>query len=124
MVEAQKSAMPSSQESKVIKNAESVKDRYKNCALLYLIQHIDIHGTLSSSYNENRRRCADNSSALAVTSVTSSSPKFLDDAGTKESAKSAKWDKFTVSTKVSSLYPGHDILSKKRKQAAATRAAV
>lgn len=99
---------------KYCKQKESTEERYKKCGLLNLIQHIDIHGTFCSSYHENRRQCS-NSGSLGVTSVMSHSSQFLTTIQGTQRLKPHKLEKLSVATKQCSLYPGHDILSRKKK---------
>lgn len=85
----------------------SINDRYKKCALLNTIQHIDIMGRKRSNYLENRRYL---NNPVSISSV-SCSPNLSE--CTMKKDLEGKLSKLSVTTKVSGLYPGHDILSKK-----------
>ncbi|CAH2100651.1 unnamed protein product [Euphydryas editha] len=85
----------------------SLNDRYKKCTLLNTIQHIDIMSRKRSSYIENRKYL---NYPVSISSV-SCSPK-LSECSTRKDLE-GKLSKLSVTTKVSGLYPGHDILSKK-----------
>ncbi|CAG4981518.1 unnamed protein product [Colias eurytheme] len=88
-------------------------EKYKRCGLLNSIQHIDIYGKIRTTYVENRKM--DNS---AVTSVSSYCKKFVQPVRVAD--VNSRLSQFTVKTKVSGLYPGNDILSKKKARTART----
>ncbi|XP_028176543.1 uncharacterized protein LOC114364553 [Ostrinia furnacalis] len=101
---------------------ETIEDRYKRCGLLNVIQHIDIYGKFRSSYVEQTKsRVQGNDTPLAITSISASSGRFsnLSDAYsdvTRPKSVSTKLSKFSVTTRVSGLYPGHDILSRRARK--------
>ncbi|KAL0808671.1 hypothetical protein ABMA28_013105 [Loxostege sticticalis] len=98
---------------------ETVEDRYKRCGLLNVIQHIDIYGKFRSSYVEqSKSKILGNDSAMTITSISSSSGRFYNISDTlsdftKTRSISAKLSKFSVTTRVSGLQPGHDKLSRR-----------
>nr|XP_053604977.1 uncharacterized protein LOC128672094 [Plodia interpunctella] len=90
-------------------------DRFKNVALQNLIQHIDIYGKIKSSYIETFKR-----DSLSLSMITASGYRKL----TREKHPARlledniledKISKLSVTTKVSSLYPGHDLGTKKKR---------
>lgn len=99
---------------------ESVADRYRKCGLLNIIQHIDICGR--SSYSEkNRSKIHGNDNDVFISSISSSARTLADDTVNTISDSSvknvdSKLSRFSITTKVSGLYPGHDILSKRSKK--------
>lgn len=101
---------------------ETVGDRYKRCAFLNEIQHIDIYGKLQRSYVENRQKIlSKNDAGFSVTSV-SISPAKLNECGrlgcvsSKALDTENKLSSFRVATRKSNLYPGQDNLSKKARK--------
>ncbi|XP_045782028.1 uncharacterized protein LOC123878767 [Maniola jurtina] len=88
---------------------QRIREIYKKCELLNVIQHIDIYGKIRSNYTENRKVSVND--AITVSSVSCFAPQFskhVNKPGLDE-----KLSKLSMSTKVSGLYPGNDILSKK-----------
>ncbi|XP_073964139.1 uncharacterized protein [Choristoneura fumiferana] len=89
--------------------------RYMRCGLLNVIQHIDIYGKTQSSYAEPRR-----SRRAPPTSVAMNSCPRLVGLGSLYQGPSkmsleTRLSKMSTTTKTSSLYPGHDILSRRRR---------
>ncbi|XP_075989040.1 uncharacterized protein LOC142985012 [Anticarsia gemmatalis] len=99
-----------------VKVQKSPEEKYKKCGLLNIIQHIDIYGKHRSVYNEYKTKLY-RSEQAAITSISSNSSKRVDctevDSGTTVKNAESKLSRFSVTTKVCGLYPGHDILSKR-----------
>lgn len=100
---------------------ETVEDRYRKCGLLNTIQHIDICGNYRSTYCESRSKRYRNENDAQITSITLSARTIPDLTLKKISDPSvknieSKLSRFSITTKVSGLYPGHDILSKRSKK--------
>ena len=99
----------------------SVEDRFRKCRLMNTIQHIDIYDEDSSTYSQNRRTKHYSSvPVMGTTSISFAANTKADDMdnsndGLPKVAKSTTFNlsKFSVTTKISCLYPGHDILSKR-----------
>ncbi|XP_039762246.1 uncharacterized protein LOC120635334 [Pararge aegeria] len=89
---------------------QRIKETYKKCELLHVIQHVDIYGRIRSSYTENTTKAV-NDSPITVTSVSCSSPRCT--ARFTKPGLEEKLSKFSMTTKLSGLYPGNDILSKR-----------
>ncbi|XP_034838320.1 uncharacterized protein [Maniola hyperantus] len=88
---------------------QRIRDTYKKCELLNVIQHIDIYGKIRSNYAENRKVGVND--AITVSSVSCFAPQFAKH--TSKQGLDEKLSKLSMSTKVSGLYPGNDILSRK-----------
>lgn len=93
---------------------ETVEDRYNRCGLLNIIQHIDIFGKFRSNYVMQRTNWVD---AFVCVSSKSSSRCSEDSSVSSIRDVESKLSRFSVSTKVSGLYPGHDILGRKANKA-------
>lgn len=102
---------------------ETVQDRYNRCGLLNLIQHIDIFGKFRASYDEHHKPCCD---AFVCISSTSSSSKKKSTSSSLSSIRNveSKLSRFSIATKVSGLYPGHDILGRKARRKRSSRSNV
>ncbi|CAB3259113.1 unnamed protein product [Arctia plantaginis] len=91
----------------------TAEDKYKRCRLLNIIQHIDIYGKFKPILSESVFRSHRTDNTSHVTSISSSPVKIksvIDSPGTDIESKLSR---LSVTTKVSGLYPGHDILSKR-----------
>ncbi|PZC76005.1 hypothetical protein B5X24_HaOG205256 [Helicoverpa armigera] len=102
---------------------ESVEERYKKCGLLNIILHIDICGKYKSTYNEQTRGKIRSNECDVKMSTISSAAKTPADIIKKTVSISeqsvvnidSKLSRFSITTKVSGLYPGHDILMNRSK---------
>lgn len=97
---------------------EIVEDKYKKCGLMNVIQHIDIYRSYKASYHEHYRTKSGNNKQEYLVTTISSSPSSPTN-GTPNVNNSSlkkvdsKLSRLSITTKVSGLYPGHDILSKR-----------
>ncbi|CAH1647525.1 unnamed protein product [Spodoptera littoralis] len=97
---------------------EVVEDKYRKCGLMNIIQHIDICGSYKTTYREQyRTKSGFNKNEVLVTSISStpSSPAHVTPNASLKQVDS-KISRFSIVTKVSGLYPGNDILSKRPKK--------
>lgn len=98
-------------------NGDSFVDRYNRCGLLNVIQHIDIYGKYRSNYVEKKKKTCTANAPISLISI-SAPTKINIDKSSDVSIKDidAILSRFSITTKVSGLYPGHDILSRKAKK--------
>ncbi|KAJ0170047.1 hypothetical protein K1T71_014653 [Dendrolimus kikuchii] len=92
-------------------------ERYKKCKLLNEIQHIDIFG---KSYEDRiREKIYGTTCSISVTSI-SPSRRDVESNGTNSDSSlkniESKLSRLSITTKISGLYPGNDILARKQKK--------
>ncbi|XP_026325755.1 uncharacterized protein LOC113234618 [Hyposmocoma kahamanoa] len=103
------------QDAATITKVSCDSEKYRRCSLLNIIQHIDIWGRYGTSYTDkNRLRVS--KPAVTCSSISCTSRMF-DSCSQVKNAFENKLKKLSVTTKVSGLWPGHDILSKRKRSA-------